>query len=427
MAALSADRRSEPTAFCQPSGTPGRAFGYCRPPLTDVTRLPETKPPAVLLGGENTAVSAARSLARIGVEVHGLGDTRDPVRYSRACAHFADVGSKAGVEERYMEWLKDGPRGAVVLPCYDDGLETIARNRDTLLEWGYRPVEANDDVVFAMIDKERTYELARGLDVAAPRTAGLAEGDEGVGDLQYPLALKPVRSHLFARHFGDTKLFVVEDPAQLHERLDQTRALGIEMLAIELIPGPDSAIHTYYTYLDEEGEPLYHFTKRKVRQWPVRFGLACYQHTTWEPAVAEVGFRFCRGIGIRGIGTVEFKEDARDGRLVLIECNPRLTGSNELVRNCGIEVAEIAYRRLVGAPVPPVRGYRRAVYEWYPIEDVRAMLAYRRDGELTFGAWVRSLLRRQHFPMLSRDDPLPSLAFFRNRLLRFARKALRRP
>jgi D-aspartate ligase len=391
-----------------------------------VIPLPETKPPAVLLGGENTAVSAARSLARLGVEVYGLGDTRDPVRYSRACAHFADVGSKEGVEERYMEWLKDGPRGAVVLPCYDDGLETIARNRRTLLDWGYLPVEANDDVVFSMIDKQRTYELARELGVAAPRTAELSAVGDGIGDLQYPLALKPVRSHLFARHFGDTKLFVVEDPGQLSQRLEQTRALGIEMLAIELIPGPDSAIHTYYTYLDEDGEPLYHFTKRKVRQWPARFGLACYQHTTWEPAVADVGFRFCRGIGIRGIGTVEFKQDARDGRLVLIECNPRLTGSNELVRNCGIEVAEIAYRRLVGAPVPAVPGYRRPVYEWYPIEDLRAMLAYRRDGELTVRAWVRSLLRRQHFPMLCREDPLPSLAFFRNRVLRAVRSRLLR-
>ena len=55
----------------------------------------------------------------------------------------------------------------------------------------------------------------------------------------------------------------------------------------------------------------------------------------------------------------------------------RLTGSNELVRQCGIEVAEIAYRRAAGLPVAPVTGYRTNVHAWYPVEDLRAMLAYR--------------------------------------------------
>jgi D-aspartate ligase len=389
----------------------------------------DARPPAVLLGGENTAVSAARSLRRIGVEVYGLGDSYDPVRYSNACDHFADVGSKEGVEQRYMEWLERGPRGAVVLPCYDDGLETIARNRTVLEGWGYRTVEANDEVVLAMIDKERTYQLASAAGIEAPQIVPLRreEDAEAVArDLRFPLALKPTVSHLFARHYGETKLLVVEDRAQLEEGFSETRVRGIEMLAIELIPGPDDAIYTYYTYLDEHGEPLYHFTKRKLRQWPVHFGLACYQHTTWDPDVAEVGLRFCQAVGIRGIGTVEFKRDARDGRLVLIECNPRLTGSNELVRNCGLEVAQVAYQRLVGASIPPIRGYRKFVHEWYPVEDLRAMLAYRDAGELRLVSWARSLLRRQHFPMLCGEDPMPSIAFFAHRVRRFATKQARR-
>jgi D-aspartate ligase len=382
-------------------------------------------PPAVLLGSEASAVSAARSLSKAGVEVYGLGDPADPLRHSRHCHHFGEVGSKEGVEARYMAWLESGPRGAVVIPCYDDGLDVVTRNRATLVEWGYLPVEGDDEVNLAMIDKVASYERSRAAGVPAPRTAVVSTPDEAraaAADFEYPCALKPVQSHLFARHFGETKLLEVHDEAELSETFERTHALGIEMLLTEIIPGGDDAIVTYYTYLDERGEPLYHFTKQKLRQWPIRYGLASYQLSTWDPHVAEVGYRFCRGVGIRGIGTVEFKRDARDGRLKMIECNPRLTGSNELVRQCGIEVAEIAYRRAAGLPVAPVTGYRTSVHAWYPVEDFRAMLAYASEGELTPWQWARSLMHRQHFAMLNLDDPMPTVAEVTRRLSRFSRK-----
>jgi D-aspartate ligase len=386
-------------------------------------------PAAVLLGGENTAVSAARSLAAIGVQVYGLGDTHDPVRYSRACSVFADVGSKEGVEERYVEWLRDGPRGAVVFACYDDGLDVISRNRAQLEDWGYRPVEGNDEVNLAMMDKVRSLELCRQAGVPAPRTRTVRsreDAERAAAELDYPCALKPIQSHLFARHFGETKLLTVERREELLEAFDRTSAVGVDVLATELIPGGDDQISTYYTYLDDRGEPLYNFTKRKLRQWPVHFGLACYQLTTWEPEVAEVGLRFCQGVGIRGMGTVEFKRDPRDGSYKFIECNPRLTGSNELVRYAGIEVAQIAYLRALGRPVAPVRRYRTGVHEWYPPEDVKAFVAYRAAGELGAGRWIASLMHRQHFPMLRPSDPWPTLATSGRRALNIARRRLQR-
>ena len=367
----------------------------------------------MVLGGENAGVSAARSLAALGVEVYALADTYDAHRWSRAVSTFVDVGSKHGVEARYMEWLERGPRGAVIVPCYDDGQDTIARNRAQLEEWGYRTLEGDDDVNRATLDKTRSLELCRAAGVPAPRTLAVRTADDArraAAELPFPLALKPIESHLFAREFGETKLLVAGDAAELERLLGRTLELGIDMLATELIPGWDDQIVTYYTYLDDRGEPLYHFTKRKLRQWPIHFGLACYQLTTWDPELAEVGLRFCQGVGLRGICTVEFKRDPRDGQFKFIESNPRLTGSNELVRHAGIEVAQIAYLRALGRTPPPVRGYRTGVHEWHPPEDLKALRAYLRAGEITLGAWARSLLRRQHFAMMRPSDPMPTLA-----------------
>jgi D-aspartate ligase len=372
------------------------------------------RPPAVLLGGETIAVSAARSLAAAGVQVYALGDATDPVSRSRACHEFVEVGSKKGVQERYMTWLRDhAPPGAVVIPCDDDGIELIARGRARLEELGLRPIEGNDEALLGMLDKDRTYELCREIGVHCPRTETVSTREEAEAvsrTFDYPCALKPRESHVFAQHFGIlAKAVQVGSPEELVEEFDRTAELGVSMLVTEIVPGPDHALCSYYSYLDEHGQPLYHFTKKKERQFPPQFGLGTYQITTWDPEVAEAGLRFFQGAGLRGISNVEFKRDSRDGTLRLIECNARLTAANEQVRLAGLDIALLAYSRVTGTPGPELRAYKVGVPLWHPIEDFRAMLRYRARGELTVGGWLRSLRRRQRFPLFRLDDPLPTV------------------
>lgn len=387
--------------------------------------------PAVLLGGETIAVSAARSLSAAGVRVHALGHATDPVRRSRHCHEFVEVGAKQGVQERYMAWLRDhAPAGAVVIPCDDDGIELIARGRARLVGLGLRPVEGNDEALLGMLDKDRTYEICREIGVGCPRTETVTTREEAEAvsrRFDYPCALKPRESHVFAQHFGIlAKAVRVSSPEELVREFEHTAELGVAMLVTEIVPGPDDALCSYYSYLDEDGRPLYHFTKKKERQFPPEFGLGCYQLTTWDPDVAEAGLRFFQGAGLRGIANVEFKRDSRDGTLRLIECNARLTAANEQVRLAGLDIALLAYSRVTGTPGPELRSYKVGVPLWHPIEDFRAMLRYRARGELGVGEWARSLRRRQRFPLFRLDDPMPtvhSLSVKAGRVLRKLRGA----
>jgi predicted ATP-grasp superfamily ATP-dependent carboligase len=386
--------------------------------------------PAVLLGGENIAVSAARSLSREGARVHALGDASDPVRASRHCHEFVDVGARKGVADRYLEWLStDGPRAGAVLPCDDDGLEMIARNRALLVDWGYSPIEADDDVLLAMLDKDRTYELSRKAGVPTPRTATVRTYEEAMAaadEFSYPCALKPLSSHAFAQHFGILKkVLLVDSREELLREFERTLEVGVEMLVTEIVPGGDDQYFSYYSYLDERGEPLYHFCKRKLRQWPVHFGLTTYHLTIWDERVAELGLKFFQGVGLRGVGNVEFKLDPRDGEYKIIECNHRFTAASDLVRHAGIDMPLIAYRRALGMPVEPVRGYRVGARMWHPVEDLRSLRGYRQEGTLSVSRYAASLMHRQHFPLLSVDDPGPSLASLGVKARRQARKLQR--
>ena len=349
------------------------------------------------------------------------------MRHSRHCRAFFDLGAGEGVQERWLTWLTQrAGAGNVLLPCDDDSLELLARNRERLVSLGYRPIEANDEVVLALLDKNETYARARRLGVPTPSTALLRPEDDVATvaeSMAFPLALKPRHSHLFQRHFGlARKVFLAENRIELARYAERMGDLGLEMLVTEVIPGADDAYHSYYTYVDEEGKPLFDLTKHKLRQYPVGFGLATYHVIDRNEATIELGVRFVRGMGVRGIACVEFKRDARDGQLKLIECNHRFTAGYEIVRHAGIDVALLAYSRAAGRPDPPLGSYRTGVSMWHPVEDMRAFASYRRSGELTLGGWLRSIARRQHFPMFSWRDPKPSLASISRFPMQFVRR-----
>jgi D-aspartate ligase len=390
----------------------------------------ESGPPVVTVGGSANAVSIARSLSRAGVRVYSLGGTSDdPVRFSRHCVAYERFAGE-DVQSGWLAWLEQGPRGAVLFPCDDEAMELVALERSRLLELGYRTIESDPALTIAMLDKERTYELARAVGVRTPEIAPVRSRDEldrARSRIGFPCALKPRHSHLFVRQgLGVAKAFVVEDDVALEEAYELTAAHGLEMLLTEIVPGPDDRYASCFSYLDAQGEPLVVFTKRKLRQFPPRFGTGTYHVTAWDSDVAETALRFFRGVGLRGIANVEFKRDARDEQLTLIECNYRLTAVNELLRRAGLDLALLAYNRALGVSDPPLRSVPDGLYMWYPIEDTRAFLRLRRSGELQLRDWLAGLARRMYLPVFLPTDPLPSLTNVL-RLVQALRRRLRRP
>jgi hypothetical protein len=68
----------------------------------------------------------------------------------------------------------------------------------------------------------------------------------------------------------------------------------------------------------------------------------------------------------------------------------------------------LAYARCLGTGYT-ISGFREGVRLWHPPEDLAALIAYRGAKEWSLRSWLVSLLHRQHFPLFSFRDPLPSL------------------
>ncbi len=108
------------------------------------------------------------------------------------------------------------------------------------------------------------------------------------------------------------------------------------------------------------------------------------------------------------MGNIEFKRDLRDGQLKVIECNPRLTDAQALVRAAGVPIDEIIYRSVTGQTILQHRQTDKDIRMLDLMRDFAAYLELRRRKELSLREWLASLGKGQKISSLfSITDPVP--------------------
>lgn len=370
------------------------------------------QPMALLLGARETALAVVRSLGRRGVRVLVSGPKDGVAARSRYCAEalFHDAGRAAAFwKELLLGARAKRLHGAVLLATNDEGLEFVAQHHAELAA-RYRLDMPDPAIQLALLDKQRTLELAQAAGIATPgfwRVEGPQDLARALDEVRFPALVKPIHSHRFQAVFG-RKHFAAADADALAGQARRALDAGLGFLVCELIPGPDSLLSSYYTYVTPEGESLFHFTKRVLRRYPVNEGGATYHLTEWLPQTAEAGRAFFAGLCFHGLGNVEFKLDRRDGRLKLIECNARFTAATSLVVRAGIDTPWISYARAAGLPTPAAGGFREGLRLWYPAADWRAFRQLHAQGRLGTAAWLRSLALPKSTPCFAWSDPWPA-------------------
>lgn len=372
--------------------------------------------PVLLLGGKENALSIARNLGRHGITVRASGPPSCWALYSRYCTErFAVAHGQSQTEFWDNLLLAPGSsalHGHILLPLSDEAIEYL-QSRQEALARHYRLDPASAAMRADFLNKERTLELAAaaGFDVPKSwRVGSEADLAAALGDVKLPVLIKPLHSHRFSKVFG-CKLFVIESGRdEIAEKVRLAHAHGFEVSLVEMIPGPDTLLSSYYAYVNRRGEFLYHFTKSVIRRYPAHRGNGCFHKTEWLPETAALGRALFEKLGLRGIGNVEFKRDPRDGKLKLIEINTRFTAAQELLTRAGAPLDLVVYCDLTDQSVPRFESYRQNLRLWYPQRDLLAFLELYRAGELGLAAWFASIWPMAHvMPLVDLGDPVPTL------------------
>jgi predicted ATP-grasp superfamily ATP-dependent carboligase len=315
----------------------------------------------------------------------------------------------------------DHLRGAVLLAASDEAIELIAEHRQALSE-KFTLDLSNPDAQLCMLDKLCTYRAAQAAGVPTPKFWEANTREQIVKlehELVFPLILKPVLGHKFSRKFiGPYAVAYTLD--ELLRAFETVCSADIPIFLVEMIPGPDDRLCSYYTYLNENGDDLINFTKRVIRRYPMNMGGSTYHMTDNVPDIRELALALFRLVGLRGVANAEFKMDVRDGKLKLIECNARFTAADCLLVASGLNIPLFVYDRLTGRPhAAPPSSYRAGIRLWKPPGDFAAYRQLNKMGLLTFRAWIRSIAHRQIFPVFRWNDPLPAI-LGNARLFRYA-------
>lgn len=374
---------------------------------------PGEGPPAILLGGVNS-LSVARRLGRRGVRVLWAGDDDLRLSFSRYCRRLRLPAGPGPWYERAGDFLL-GPgaehlEGAVLLACNDRAVELIARRKDELSRRFLVDATA-PEVQLCMLDKLCTYRAAAAAGVPTPRFWTIGSSEELAAirhELVFPLIVKPLDSSAFQAAFDGAKHLTAHDRSEVEAAVERFGAARLEFMLVERIPGPDSLLCSYYTYMEDDGTPAGDFTKRIVRRQPLGEGQATLHVTGWIPEVRESALRLLQHSGHRGLAAVEFKRDERDGVLKLIEANVRFTGCNAIVASSGVDLAYYVYSRLTGGDYRLPARFREGRRLWNPRRDLQAVLDLRASGEISLPAWLRSLRPAEMFYAVP-YDPLPGL------------------
>ncbi len=292
----------------------------------------------------------------------------------------------------------------------DRDLRLVSRYRDRLRQ-AFRFVVPNPELVENLADKERFQPLAERLDLPVPATRRLRPADEAAPTgnvLCFPVVIKPVCRLNMERWepiAGLAKARRVDTPAELRALWPLLRETGMDVLAQELVPGPETRVESYHVYADEHGKIVGEFTGRKIRTYPAEFGQSTALLVTETPDVAELGRDFVRRLNLHGVAKFDFKRGP-DRKLYLLEVNARFTLWHHPAAIAGVNIPAMVFGDLTGHPDREARRVRHGV-RWCRMWQDR--LAATGEG-MSLLRWLVWWLGCEAKSGVAWDDPMPIMS-----------------
>lgn len=371
-------------------------------------------PSAFVLHMGTNGLGIARMLGRRDIPVVGVDSHPDRPgmhsRYVRPLMCEDLLKEPEAVLRAIMEEAERLDERPVLLPASDPAVLFISRHRSKLAD-RFEFIAPPERVVEGMIDKRRQYEEAERLGIPMTETFyphTMEEVEEGMGRLRFPAFIKPLYSHLWFPVFH-VKGFVVKDADELREKMREVFAAQQEVMVQDIIWPPGKGFYNAGAYIGRDGYVSPVITWQKVRQYPPNFGVASLAMSCHQPEVAELGMRFMNGLGYKGIASVGFKRDERDGGWKLIELNARTWMAHELSDGAGIPLIYLQYLDLTGRPKPELDDFRDGVRWWDGMSDTDSFWRLRRREEITLAQWIRSWFGADIHSHFALDDMRPVL------------------
>lgn len=375
---------------------------------------------AIVLGLSVCGLGVIRSLGIHGIKVYGFdynqkGKDAFFSKYAKAnlCPH--PIYRPEELSSFLINNFKQQEKKPILFPTSDEFVKFISDYRDKLEEYFLFNISSKE-IIDGIIDKRIQYELAEKAEIPIPNTSypeSLQDVQVIRNQIQYPLIIKGRYSFKWREELGGVfKGFKINNEQELCRISKDIFEKKIPIIIQSVIVGPNTNHFKFCAYVNKEGRILAKFTLRKIRQYPVEFGVGTCVESVEYKELEELGIKFFQGINYKGVGSVEFKVDSQDHKLKLMELNPRYWMQNEQATYCGVNFALIQYLDLTSQNVTAQEKFKLGVRWIEPVQDFKSFLKQNRHNKLLVFQWFIFLFQCRVFSTFFWHDLKPFFKSF---------------
>lgn len=371
----------------------------------------------VVLGNHIQALEIIRSLGRHGIRTYLLNDK------SLCLGHFSKYTTKffkapLKDENALLYFLMNeltnekNIKGSILIPTNESMVSFISKNK-IILENYYKVPTPDYEIINFTLDKKLTALVAEKIDIPTPKAIYAADNSkfiEEISKIKFPIIIKGIDGYEF-RTKTRSKVFIVnskEDFDSIYHKvcskIDPSR-----IMIQEVIPGNPEDVYSFCSFF-KNNELKCYWIGHKLREHPMGFGTGTLAESIKVPELVELGSRFLKAINYYGISEIEFKKDARTGKFILIEINPRTWLWHSLARTSGVEFPYILYKDMMEESINFNSDFKEGVKWIHFFPDLEVVIKEILRGRMNIKDYLNSLKGEVELAVFSWDDPIPFIA-----------------
>ncbi len=343
-----------------------------------------TEFPAVVFGLSKTAIGVGKSLGRLGISVYGISYQKEIGYYSKYIKGNIFPHPLTNEDDFVLSiqklcfQLKKKP---VLFITSDEYLTFYTRNSSFIKKHFYSNLpKAN--LIITISDKYKQYSLIKKTGVDLPSTffvENKTEYNKIKNNIVFPVFIKGRDVNEWREVVGGKiKGFAVYNNQEMLEKIDLLFKKKVAFIIQELVISRDNQNYKICVFISPSGELKLSFTLRKIHQYPIHSGIGSSVESIKYPNLEEIGKKLFSSIGYTGVGSAEFKYDEKDGKLKLIEINPRYWQQNALSDFCEVNFPLMDYQEATKQFPLAITDFREKL-KWVNISlEIKSYLKYKK-------------------------------------------------
>lgn len=344
--------------------------------------------------GSKNSLAVVRDLARSGHVVHTLGSKLSLANWSRAVFESHDFPAGVSFSELVASLVANKGINCIVPVGAEStfALDGFRSQLEGVVGFALGPPEA----MKLASSKKTTQDFSETHGLFVPKSEVFESyGDFIMSVISYPLpfVVKP-DSHLSPY----APLYVMtEHDRELFIKLEFGASMFLhgQVQVQEYIGGHGEGFFALY----REGTCVRQMMHKRLGETPESGGSSWAARSIYEPDLEFFGQQLLTLMKWHGPAMVEFKRRASDGRLFLMELNPKLWGSLDLTIAAGVRIPSDLVKLATGEQLKKNLDYARGVLFWWPLDSWESFCG--RSRVRSFGKFLTNVALRDLGPAIA--------------------------